>query len=86
MRGVSGAVAQEPGKAAVDVFGCVQDGEEPKGEVMTTETVEVSRWELSRLVQERIKALLAQEELSDVQIERVARLSAVVQTLESGAQ
>ena len=68
------------------MFWGVQDGEEPKGEVMTTETVPVSRWELSWLVQEKIKTLLAQEELSDVQIERVARLSAVVQTLESGAQ
>ena len=86
MRGLQGAIAQDSGKAAGDVFWGVQDGEEPKGEVMTTETVEVSRWELSRLVQERIKALLAQEELSDVQIERIANLSAVVQTLESGAR
>ena len=57
------------------MFGCVQDGEEPKGEVMA------NREELAELVSEKIKAILVVDDLFDHQIETVGRLTAIYQML-----
>ena len=63
----------------LDLEGVLQrlDGEEPKGEVMAT------REELAELVSEKIKGLVSAEGMTLEEIDRAARLTSILQVLES---